>query len=244
MQRSGFTTFGVRYYSLICENESYFRSAGTDLRKHLDFTAILWYNKKKGARGDIMSDNEATVKRKAKDSVFTDLFGDVENVLELYKALHPEDADVGTKDINIQTIKSVLVNTLYNDLGFLVKGKLVMLVEAQSVWNPNIPLRMLFYLSETYRRYLNDSVQSEHSETRVTLPKPELYVVYSGDKEVPDVNEKYMLAFSALLVCRGNAFYAFCEGFHIERTLNSAGNEALGDSLTDLIYFLCISGDA
>ena len=59
-----------------------------------------------------------------------------------------------------------------------------MLVEAQSVWNPNIALRMLYYLSETYRRYIADSGQSEHSSSRVKLPKPELYVVYSGNKKV------------------------------------------------------------
>ena len=79
MQRSGFTTFGVQYYSLICENESYFRSAGTDFRNHLDLPPFCGIIRKKRARGDIMSDNETTVKRKAKDSVFTDLFGDVEN---------------------------------------------------------------------------------------------------------------------------------------------------------------------
>lgn len=191
-----------------------------------------------------MSDNEATVKRKAKDSVFTDLFGDVENVLELYKALHPEDADVETKDIDIQTIKSVLVNTLYNDLGFLVKGKLVMLVEAQSVWNPNIPLRMLFYLSETYRRYLNDSVQSEHSETRVTLPKPELYVVYSGDKEVPEyvsLDEDFFGGKSSVdvrvkilnkidkTIC--GQYIGFCKVYNEQRKLHSNSIECIKETI-------------
>lgn len=127
-----------------------------------------------------------TVKRRSKDSVFVDIFSDVNYVLELYKELHPEDTEVTVDDINIQTIKSVLVNTLYNDLGFFVKDKFVMLVEAQSVWNPNIALRMMFYLSETYRRYLADSEQSEHSTTKVTLPKPELYVIYSGENAVPE----------------------------------------------------------
>ena len=73
------------------------------------------------------------------------------------KELHPENTDVTIDDINIQTIKSVLVNTLYNDLCFFVKDKFVMLVETHSVWNPNIALRMMFYLLETHRRYLADS---------------------------------------------------------------------------------------
>ena len=129
---------------------------------------------------------EKTSKRKSKDSVFVDLFSDVNYVLQFYKELHPEDTDVTVKDIDIKTIKSVLVNTLYNDLGFIVRDKLVMLVEAQSLWNPNIALRFMFYLSETYRRYLSDTVQSEHSSIRVKLPRPELFVVYSGEKKIPD----------------------------------------------------------
>ena len=127
-----------------------------------------------------------TANRRSKDSVFVDIFSDVNYVFELYKELHPEDTEATVDDINIQTIKSVLVNTLYNDLGFFVKDKFVILAEAQSVWNPNIALRMMFYLSETYRRYLADSEQSEHSTTRVTLPKPELYVIYSGENDVPE----------------------------------------------------------
>lgn len=134
-----------------------------------------------------MQEEISKTKRKSKDSVFVDLFANEENVLQLYKELHPEDTQVTLEDIQIQTIKSVLVNTLYNDLGFLVKDRFVMLVEAQSVWNPNMPLRMLFYLAETYRRYLTDTVQSEHSSSKVNLPKPELYVVYSGEQSCPDI---------------------------------------------------------
>ncbi len=134
--------------------------------------------------------DESTAKRKSKDSLFTHLFRDTNNVLTLYKQLHPEDTTVTIDDINIQTLETVFINTLYNDLGFIVNengnAKLVMLVEAQSVWNPNMTLRMLFYLTETYRRYIKDTKQSEHTYKRVKLPKPELYVVYSGSKNVPD----------------------------------------------------------
>ena len=133
---------------------------------------------------------EQTTKRKSKDSVFTKLFSDLDNVLELYKALHPEDTTVTRDDIQLRTLSTVLINDIFNDLGFIVNengsAKLVMLVEAQSAWNPNMTLRMLFYLAETYRRYVKDSQQSEHSSSRVKLPKPELYIVYSGSKTVPE----------------------------------------------------------
>ncbi len=133
-----------------------------------------------------MENEIKTTKRKSKDSVFVNLFADTENVLKLYRDLHPDDIDITSEDISIKTLESVIVNTVYNDLGFLVKDKLIFLIEAQSIWNANITLRMLIYLAETYQRYLHDTEQSEHLSSRVKIPKPELYVVYSGNKNVPD----------------------------------------------------------
>ena len=128
--------------------------------------------------------------RKSKDTVFTKLFSYLDNVLELYKDLHPEDTTVTEDDIEIKTLSAVLINGIYNDLGFIVnengKPKLVMLVEAQSSWNPNITLRILLYLVETYSRYIKESKQSVHSSSKIKLPKPELYVIYSGTKKVPN----------------------------------------------------------
>lgn len=91
-------------------------------------------------------------------------------------------------------MESVLAHTIYNDLGFIVKDRFVLLVEAQSKWNDNMSLRMLFYLAETYRRYLDDTKQSEHYPKRVKLPVPDFYVVYTGDKKVPEeisLNDDY-----------------------------------------------------
>ncbi len=131
-----------------------------------------------------------TTKYKTKDSVFSCLFGDPKNILELYKELHPEDTDVTVDDIQIETLETVLVNDIYNDLGFIVKdgekSKYILLVEAQSKWTENISLRMLFYITETYRRYLRATNQSEHIYSKVELPKPEFYVVYTGGKNVSD----------------------------------------------------------
>lgn len=128
-------------------------------------------------------------KQQTKNSVFVHLFGDENNVLKLYKELHPDDTTVTIKDINVQTLESVLINNIYNDLGFIVNegenAKYVMLIEAQSSWNPNMTLRLLFYLTETYRHYLVNTRQNVHQKSRVKLPKPELYVVYTGDRKNP-----------------------------------------------------------
>ena len=138
-----------------------------------------------------LNSDQTTVNEKSKDSVFVNLFSNKEYILQLYKELHPDDTEVTVKDISVKTLKAILVNTIYNDLGFVVKSKgvdrFVILVEAQSKWNPNMTLRMLFYIAETYRKYLKATKQSEHSGSKVKLPKPELYVVYTGDdKKAPE----------------------------------------------------------
>lgn len=51
----------------------------------------------------------------------------------MYRALHPEDDRVTEDDIKDVTIKHILVDADYNDLGFSVGDRLVILVESQSL---------------------------------------------------------------------------------------------------------------
>ena len=79
------------------------------------------------------------------------MFQDKKYLLQLYKALHPEDTDVTEDDLTDITIKNVLTDNIYNDLGFTVGDKLMILVEAQSsVWTVNIIVRALMYLVQTW----------------------------------------------------------------------------------------------
>ncbi len=91
-------------------------------------------------------------KRRAKDSVFTHLFSEPKYLLELYKTLHPEDTEATEADISDVTIQNVITDNMYNDLGFFVRDTLVILLEAQSTWSPNIVIRVLLYLAQTYNR--------------------------------------------------------------------------------------------
>ena len=137
---------------------------------------------------DILSEDNRTTKAKTKDSVFTTLFKDVNNVYRLYKELHAEDTTTTVDDIEIDTLETILINDIRNDLGFLVnnngRAEYILLMEAQTKWTKNMTLRILFYLVESYRRYLIKTKQSEHSSNRVHLPKPELYVVYTGTEKI------------------------------------------------------------
>ena len=71
---------------------------------------------------ELNSDN-TTVKEKSKDSVFVNLFSNKNYILQLFKELHPEASEVTVEDITVRTLKAILVNTIYNDLGFTVKYK-------------------------------------------------------------------------------------------------------------------------
>ncbi len=131
---------------------------------------------------------EAVVKHRIKDSVFTNLFTDKKYLLQLYRALHPEDMETTEEQLENITINNVLVNGVYNDLGFMVGEKLVILAEAQATWSPNIIVRVLLYLSQTYHEYFKTTNQLLYSSKKAHLPEPELYVIYTGDrKERPEV---------------------------------------------------------
>lgn len=130
-----------------------------------------------------MGKEEKKAKRDVKDCVFSDFFGMSENLLKLYQTLHPEDENVGVDDLKDVTIQNVLVNDLYNDLGFRVRDRLMILVEAQSTWSYNIIIRVLIYLANTYQKYINENELDVYSGTKIHIPKPELYVIYTGDRK-------------------------------------------------------------
>ncbi len=130
---------------------------------------------------------ESKPKRKIKDSVFTNLFQDKKYLLQLYKALHPEDRNVTEDEIADVTLKHVMIDADYNDLGFSVENRLMVLVESQSMWTFNIIIRALMYLIQTYHDYFKRTNQNLYGSKKVNMPKPELYVIYTGDrKSVPD----------------------------------------------------------
>ena len=125
----------------------------------------------------------AEIKRTVKDSVFGDLFGNPKYLLQLYQTLHPEDTVTTEKDLKEVTITNVLTDQMYNDLGFRVRNSLLVLAEAQSTWTVNILPRMLMYLSETWNRYFAETNADLYGSKKIEVPKPELYVIFTGDKD-------------------------------------------------------------
>lgn len=125
---------------------------------------------------------EIMAKRTAKNSVFLNLFQDKSYLLKLYKTLHPEDTAATEDSLTDVTIENVLTDNLYNDLGFIVGNKLMILVEAQSTWTMNILVRVLLYLAQSYHEYFQRTSQNYYISKKVKMPKPELYVIFTGNK--------------------------------------------------------------
>ena len=133
---------------------------------------------------DIKQTQEVKAKRTAKNSVFLDLFQDKKNLLKLYKTLHPEDTDATEDTLDIVTIDNVLTDNLYNDLGIMVgNNRLLLLLEAQASWTVNILIRILLYLAQSYHEYFERTSQSLYKSTKVKMPKPELYIIYTGNRD-------------------------------------------------------------
>ena len=126
-------------------------------------------------------DNEPKAKRAAKASVFTSLFSEMEYTYQLYRALHPDDTVTAKEDLELMTLESHLVNQQYNDLGFLVGERLIILVEAQSTWSENIVVRVLLYVVQTWYKYIKQRKLDIYGAEKIRLPEPELYFIYTGE---------------------------------------------------------------
>ena len=121
-----------------------------------------------------------------KDSMFSFLFGNPDNLRELYSAIKgvclPHDAR-----IDINTLSDMLFKEQINDLSFTVDNRLVVLIEHQSTINPNMPLRLLEYIAHVYEKITNH--RKLYQPALVKIPEPEFIVLYNGMEEYPDYKE-------------------------------------------------------
>jgi len=140
-------------------------------------------------------DDQEQGKRTAKATVFTHLFGEPEYRLQLVQELHPEMKNLTLDDITLLTLTNVLLDTLYNDLGLLVRNKLLIFLEAQATWSVNIIPRLIMYLGETYKRLIKEKKWNVYGTKALPLPEPEFYVIYTGSRKARPKEIKFSTAF-------------------------------------------------
>lgn len=120
--------------------------------------------------------------REFKDGVFRLLFSQKDTALELMNALEATD-HTATEDMEIVTLERALYNRMLNDLAFRHMLNFLSIVEHQSKWSENMPLRELIYLGRVYEKIL--SQQKAFQTTLYRIPSPHFYVLYNGREDRP-----------------------------------------------------------
>ena len=95
---------------------------------------------------------DKSVKRDYKSRMFTMIFRDKKELLQLYNAVgqrNYEDPEL----LTINTLENAIYMSMQNDLSFIIDSRLS-LYEHQSTYNPNLPLRFLLYLSYLYEKMI------------------------------------------------------------------------------------------
>ena len=131
--------------------------------------------------------SKQTHNRQYKDRLWRMIFNNKEDLLQLYNAINHTDYQ-NPDDLEVNTLEDVLYLSMKNDVSFLVGGTMN-LYEHQSTFNPNMPLRGVFYFSRVYEGYVADNNLMIYHEKRVRLPKPKYIVFYNGTKKQPDSME-------------------------------------------------------
>ena len=107
------------------------------------------------------------------DSLFRHIFNNKQRLASLYAAL--TGRRVKPQEITITTLRGVFFNDIKNDISFRIGDRDIILMEHQSSWNPNMPLRMFWYVGKLYQRQL-DSQEIIYRSRLVKIPAPEFYV--------------------------------------------------------------------
>ena len=138
--------------------------------------------KQRNSRKHVVTNQRATANRKYKDTIFRMLFQDKENLLSLYNAMNHR-AYTNADALEVVTLENAIYMGMKNDLAFIMDMNLY-LYEHQSTYNPNIPLRDLFYIANEYQRLVVH--RSLYSSTLQRIPAPKFVVFYNGSKELED----------------------------------------------------------
>ena len=120
--------------------------------------------------------------RNFKSSVFSLMMQDKVKALNVYNVLgnshfdNPEDVEIITTDGGISL-------SVRNDASFII-GTDMNFYEHQSTYNPNMPLRDLFYISSEYQKLVDK--KSLYSSVLQKIPAPQFIVFYNGTEKEKD----------------------------------------------------------
>lgn len=155
---------------------------------------------KKRQKSSLTPDKGTHVQKIHKDTLFRFIFRDKANLLQLYNALNGSDHQ-DERLLTITTLENVIYLGYKNDVSFLLESVLF-LAEHQSTWNPNMPLRGVFYFARLYQDFVTENGYDLYKTTLIRLPSPQYVVFYNGTEDRPEremltLSESFMTVESA-----------------------------------------------
>ena len=143
-----------------------------------------------------MENQTTTENRKHKDSLFVDYFSKdrdwKQHFLSLYNALHGTNLQVETTKLERVNLEQVLYMDYYNDIAVMVNDQFILMIEHQSTINPNMPLRLLEYVTRIYGNKLDSKTKFSNQ----LIPLARRFNLYESiskriakDKRFREINE-------------------------------------------------------
>ena len=120
-----------------------------------------------------------------KDRLFRMIFNDREKLLELYNAMNGSDYK-DASELQVVTLENAIYLSMKNDVAYVLHDELF-LYEQQSTKNANMPLRCLFYASDTYSVLVKD--KNIYGTKMLPLPSPTFVVFYNGKQKMDEEGE-------------------------------------------------------
>ena len=137
-----------------------------------------------------MAEKRDNVAVKYKDNVFSMLYREKENLLDLYNALRGSNY-TNVDDLQVTTLNGGSYMKYKNDASFVLNMSLYMF-EQQSSKNENMPLRFLHYLSDVYREMFSNDVL--HRRSMIKIPVPHFVTFYNGLEKWIEEEEEIKLS--------------------------------------------------
>lgn len=124
--------------------------------------------------------------REYKNNVFCMLMEEKKYALEVYNSLnHTEYED--PEMVEIVTLEKGISLSVRNDAAYIVDDYLT-INEHQSTYSPNLPMRSLFYFSDTIKDKVKD--KDLYGRRLVKIPTPRFVVFYNGVEKRPEFEEQ------------------------------------------------------
>ena len=123
--------------------------------------------------------------REYKSSVFASYFSETsQRLIDLYNAFSNVEYPADTP-LEVNTLKRALFYEFINDVSFVLDNKLILLIEHQSTFNPNMPFRILLYIAEILQQRYHDPKPFYRSKMQ-QIEMVRCFVLYNGTEDRPD----------------------------------------------------------